>query len=75
MPPAQDPEPPERVYTKDRSSGRIHIRSRSPSGRLLSDEGCNLDQAGGYDVITEQEALDAPEELRCRNDFSEPEEA
>lgn len=57
----------ETVYTRDRSSGRIHARTRV-NGQLMSDERCNLDDAGAYDVVTEAEAM-APDADRCAYDF------
>ena len=38
------------VTTRDRSSGRFHIRVLY-GGRMLVDERCNLDQAGAYDIM------------------------
>ena len=59
----------ERVLTKDRSSGTIHLRLRM-NGRFYSQEGCNLDQAGDYEILP---AL--PEDIDsakfCRTDFPE----
>lgn len=55
------------VLTRDRSSGRIHRRALV-GGQLQSAEADNLDQAGSYDVISEEELSGAePDELceRC----------
>ena len=58
------------VYTKDRSSGRVHERYRiEGSEKLTTREGCNLDEAGAYDEITEAEMLATNPALLCRNDF------
>lgn len=43
----------QRVVTRDLSSGRFHKRYRI-AGRMYSQEGCNLDQAGGYEVMPRQ---------------------
>ena len=51
----------------DRSSGMIHVRYRI-DGKLRVNEGCNLDDAGAYDVIPD---LPSPLDIAklCRNDF------
>lgn len=41
----------ETVYTRDTSSGRVHLRFTMPDGSLASAEACNLDDAGDYEVI------------------------
>ena len=38
------------VHTRDRSSGRYHVRYRIDN-RLVVDERCNLDQSGAYDEV------------------------
>lgn len=40
-----------RVITQDNSSGRVHLRVEV-DGHLMSNEQCNLDEAGGYTVLT-----------------------
>jgi hypothetical protein len=42
----------EEVFTRDRSSGRIHRRFKMPDGSLASAEADNLDDAGASDEIT-----------------------
>ena len=57
----------EKIITRDRSSGTIHLRLRV-NGQLYTQEGCNLDDAGAYDILPE-----LPEDMEsaqfCRNDF------
>ncbi len=57
----------ERIITQDRSSGMIHLRLKV-NGNLYTQEGCNLDQAGEYDILT-----DLPEQVDlnrfCATDF------
>lgn len=58
------------VYTRDRSSGRVHERYRIEGAeKLATREGCNLDEAGRYDEITEEEMLATYPALLCGNDF------
>lgn len=59
----------EEVLTRDSSSGRIHRRIRMPSGELLSNEGCNLDDAGAYEVIDAEQLANAEAGQLCENDF------
>lgn len=40
----------EQITTRDKSSGRFHRRYLI-NGRYMVDERCNLDQAGGYEVM------------------------
>jgi len=54
------------VFTRDRSSGRVHRRIRLGDG-LATLEGDNLDEAGLYDVL-ETLADSDPDDL-CRNCF------
>lgn len=64
--------PPDVVYTRDRSSGRVHLQYRGTSGKLHPFEGCNLDDAGEAEEIDATEAervrLFDPGKL-CGNDF------
>lgn len=57
----------ERVVTRDRSSGIIHLRLKV-NGKEYTQEGCNLDDAGDFEVLP-----DLPEDIEsvmlCRNDF------
>lgn len=55
------------VLTRDRSSGRIHKRVRIGKG-LASMEGCNLDQAGAYEILFEL----PPNPKLCKRCFAEP---
>lgn len=58
------------ILTRDRSSGRFHKRVRIGSG-LASNEQCNQDQAGEYDILFElPEGFDAAK--LCRRCFAEP---
>jgi hypothetical protein len=58
------------VYTRDRSNGRVHARYRVAGGReLATREGCNLDQAGAFDVISADQARETNVALLCANDF------
>lgn len=41
----------EQVFTRDRSSGKLHRRYRTPDGSLASVEADNLDDAGVYDIV------------------------
>ena len=63
----------EEVLTQDESSGRIHQRLRTQEGKLLTFEGCNLDQAGSYKVLTDEEAAAAIERAEpgqlCENEW------
>jgi hypothetical protein len=65
----------ETVFTRDRSSGRVHRRYQAPSGRLASLEEDNLDDAGEYDRISEAEANATERGLRCRNCFPDDDPA
>lgn len=56
------------VYTRDRSSGRIHKRVRV-GNRLYTDEADNLDDAGEYDVIGDDEVAEADPEALCDRCF------
>jgi hypothetical protein len=57
----------EKIITRDRSSGRYHIRL-NVNGRIFAQEQCNLDDAGAYEIVS---AL--PEDIDsvklCRNCF------
>lgn len=58
------------VYIRDDSSGRIHARVYV-DGNLLSDERDNADDAGSWHQILQEDAMDAPEEFRCKRCFPE----
>lgn len=60
----------ETVYTRDRSSGRIHIRTKV-NGELQAFEADNLDDAGAFDEIPEAEALAADAD-QCERCFPRP---
>lgn len=57
----------DRVITRDKSSGMIHLRLRF-NGKLYVQEGCNTDDAGDFDILPH-----LPEDMEvakfCRNDF------
>lgn len=59
----------ERIITRDKSSGMIHLRLRV-NNKDYTQEGCNLDDAGDFEILT-----DLPEDIEsarfCRNDFPE----
>jgi len=59
------------VLTQDRSTGVIHRRVRL-AGHLASLEGCNLDDAGAYDVIPSIGASTQPFRFcqRCAADLA-----
>lgn len=61
------------VLTRDRSTGRLHRQTLRDDGKLASFEGCNLDDAGEAEILTEAEAAQALESAEpwqlCRNDF------
>jgi hypothetical protein len=57
----------QRLITKDRSSGMIHLRL-VVDGKSFTQEGCNLDDAGEYDVLDDLPA-DIDISMLCRNDF------
>lgn len=57
------------ILTRDLSSGRIHKRYDDGDGGYTTHEGCNLDQAGAYEVITADELELAEPAALCRNDF------
>jgi hypothetical protein len=63
----------EEVVTRDASSGRLHIRLLREDGKLFTQEGCNLDQAGGYTILTAEELIAAIERaepgMLCENDW------
>lgn len=64
------------VVTRDKSSGRLHRQTLRDDGKLASLEGCNLDDAGEAEVLTQDEAAHALETAEpwqlCRNDFPVP---
>lgn len=56
------------VITRDRSSGRVHRRYRlAGSAELVAHEGCNLDDAGEFDVLDSTDGVE-PADL-CERDF------
>ncbi len=59
------------ILTQDVSSGRVHRRYRMPGGQLASFEGCNLDQAGAYRIVSLSEFDGLPVADRCRRCFPE----
>jgi hypothetical protein len=59
------------ILTRDRSSGRIHKRTRR-GRRLVVDEGCNTDQSGAYLVIPESALAEVDADSLCRFCFPEP---
>lgn len=54
------------IFTRDKSTGRIHKRVRLGDG-IATLEGDNLDEAGLYEVVESLEGID-PTDL-CRNCF------
>lgn len=64
----------EEVLTRDLSTGRLHRRLRA-HGKLYTQEGCNLDQAGRYAELTQEDAARALETAEagdlCENDWPE----
>jgi hypothetical protein len=56
------------VFTQDISSGTVHKRYRMPGGQLASFEGCNLDDAGDYEVLVD-ETQPKRSGTRCLNCF------
>lgn len=60
------------VYTQNTSNLRIHRQIREASGRLLSDERCNLDDTDALRVLTPAEfaeAVTSGGDLLCRYCF------
>ncbi len=57
----------QRIITKDRSSGMIHLRL-VVDGKEFTQEGCNLDDAGSHDTL-EDLPTDIDLSMFCRNDF------
>jgi hypothetical protein len=58
----------EEVFTRDSSSGQIHRRI-NVDGELYTIEGCNLDDAGAYEVVDLDTVKAAPLGVLCSNDF------
>jgi hypothetical protein len=58
----------ELIYTRDLSSSRIHKRWRMPGGNLATFEGCNLDDAGDFEVVDTLSA-DSDDEAFCKRCF------
>lgn len=58
----------DQVLTRDRSSGRIHMKLRY-LGHLYVQEGCNTDDAGASDEVTWEDVEKAELHQLCRNDF------
>ncbi len=59
----------EEVVTRDISSGRYHRQTLTESGSLRSEEMCNLDDAGGAEIVMLAEAEAAEPKDRCGNCF------
>lgn len=58
------------VYTRDLSSGRVHTRYRvEGSSALATREGCNVDQAGAYELVDADFVAATNPALLCDNDF------
>lgn len=61
------------VVTRDKSTGRLHRQTLRDDGKLASYEGCNLDDAGESEILTEEEAAYAIQQAEagqlCENDF------
>ncbi len=58
------------VYTRDLSSGRIHARYRvEGSTKLATREGCNLDEAGAYEIVDGVFVATSNPVLLCASDF------
>lgn len=53
------------IYTRDESSGMVHARVYLADA-LLSDEACNLDDAGDWREITEAEMRATHRDRRCK---------
>jgi hypothetical protein len=51
------------VETRDVSSGRVHARYATGQGELEGLEGCNLDSAGAYEVLTPEAFAEIRAEL------------
>lgn len=65
---------PIEVLVRDRSSGRIHRRSRyEGSTALMAYEGCNADTAGEFDLIDQATVDAAPATALCKRCFAEDE--
>ena len=60
--------PPEWAFTRDRSSGRIHVAARRDGG-LLTSSACNADQAGDRDEVTAEQVSDADPDKLCKRCF------
>lgn len=62
--------PPEYVITEDVSSGRVH--KRIPSGRgYMTHEADNLDNAGPFRIITEEQFRELPPDKVCKRCWPE----
>lgn len=59
------------VVLRDTSSGRLHRATQTAGGRLRTDEGCNIDQAGEHEIL-DILPPDPDVVLLCRNCFTEP---
>lgn len=59
-----------RVITRDRSSGRVHVRL-FVNGQPLTDERCNLDDAGAYEVVPDEAIAELDRDALCRRCFPE----
>lgn len=59
----------ETVTVRDASSGRVHRRYRTETGRLASLEECNADASGAFSVLTDAEVAAAKADDKCRHCF------
>lgn len=57
------------VLTRDRSSGRFHKRYRTEAGLYATLEGCNLDEAGPFEVVGPAALDNAEPDDLCRRCF------
>ena len=61
------------ALTRDVSSGHLHKRWRlEGTTAWMTYEACNLDAAGGYEVVDDSAIADVPHEALCKRCFAEP---
>lgn len=65
---------PNHVFTRDLSSGRVHLRVLV-AGKYASLEADNADDAGEFEVITAEQFAEIEAADLCRRCFPEPESA
>lgn len=65
---------PEYVLTQDISSGRAHKRFPTESG-YATHEADNLDQAGAYRILSDEEFAKLPSKLWCQRCFPPEDDA